>query len=206
MSYKALTQSSYEATADEFTHYVADLAPLESIQKFVNLLPPKAKIIDIGSGSGRDAKIFTEKGINVIGIDFSQNLIDIAKGNAPLAEFQLMDIETATFTPSSFDGAWACCSLSHIPKRVFPDVLKNIYSSLKEKGYFYLTVKKGEGEILEKDLYYKDRDFVKFWSFFEENELQSFIKSANFKILECAVGHRKAEHHTYPYLRIFCQK
>lgn len=150
--------------------------------------------------------IFTEKGLSVLGIDFCQNLVDIAKTHAPLAEFQLLDIETAIFTPASFDGVWAGCSLSHIPKKVLPDVLKNIYFTLKEDGYFYLTLKKGNGEILEKDLRYEGGDFVKFWSFFEEKELQEFVKSAKFKILECVTVHKEAKYQTHPCVRLFCQK
>ena len=117
MSYKETTRESYQATAEEFTQNVADLAPMESIQKFVDLLPAKAKIIDIGCGSGRDAKIFTEMNYSVLGIDFCQKLIDIAKVNAPLAEFKVMDIETDTFPTSFFDGAWAACSLYIFRKR-----------------------------------------------------------------------------------------
>jgi SAM-dependent methyltransferase len=206
MSYKTITKASYQATAEDFTRNVADLAPMESIKKFVSLLPAGAKIIDIGCGSGRDAKIFTEKGVSVLGIDFCQNFIDIAKINAPGAEFQLVDIETATFEPSSFDGAWACCSLLHIPKKILPHVLKNIYSALKEGGHFYLTLKKGSGETLEKDLRYEGGDFVKFWSFFEEKELQDLMESANFKILECVTVQQETKYQTHPCIRIFCQK
>src|SRR4051812_15222740 len=83
---KEITQQSYEATAAEFAHNVADLAPLASIEKFVKMLPPKAKILDIGCGSGRDAKIFSSQGAHVIGIDFCSNLLEIAKKHSPTTE------------------------------------------------------------------------------------------------------------------------
>jgi SAM-dependent methyltransferase len=92
-NYKKITKESYQSTAEEFARNVDDLAPTGSIEKFIKLLPPKAKIIDIGCGSGRDAKLFTNMGATVLGIDFSSNLIDIAKRKAPLAEFQLNDIK-----------------------------------------------------------------------------------------------------------------
>ncbi len=206
MSYKTATQASYQATAEEFARNVADLAPMESIQKFAGLLPPKAKIIDIGCGSGRDAKIFTEMGLSVLGVDFCENLIDIAKNNAPLAKFEVLDIETATFAPASFDGVWACCSLLHIPKKTLPDVLKKIYSMLKEGGCFYIALKKGSGETLEKDSRYEGGDFIKFWSFFEEKELQELLKTAKFKVLDCATVHKEGKYQTHPGVRVFCQK
>ncbi len=52
MSYKKATQDSYEATAEAFAINTADLAPKESIEKFIHLLPPEAKILDIGCGPG----------------------------------------------------------------------------------------------------------------------------------------------------------
>ena len=179
MSYKAITRESYKITAEEFANNVADLAPTESIQKFISFLPNHARIIDIGCGSGRDAKIFLEKGISVSGIDFSQNLIDIAKSNAPLADFQIMDIEAITFPEAFFDGAWAACSLCHIPKKILPFVLKNIHSILKPHGYFYLTLEEGVGEGLKEDLRYGH--FEKFWSFFEEDELCTIQKTVHLR-------------------------
>lgn len=204
MSNSAVTKESYEATAREFTRNVADLAPLESIKKFINFLPVRAKIIDIGCGSGRDAKIFTEQGLSVLGVDFSENLIDIAKVNAPLAEFQRLDIETMTFPPSSFDGAWAGCTLCHIPKKILPSVLQKIHFLLNENGYFYLTVKQGTGEGLEEDVRYGNLE--KFWSFFEEEELAEYVRTADFKIVDCCIVPRKFKYQTHPCVRIFCRK
>ncbi len=205
MSYKAITKTSYEATANAFTRNVADLAPITSIERFIKLLPSNAKIVDIGCGSGRDAKIFTENGVSVFGLDFCKNLIDIARSNAPLAEFQQLDIEEINFPAAYLDGAWACCSLSHISKATLPFVLLNIHSFLKEQGYFYLTLRKGSGEGLEKDTRYQG-DFEKFWASFEEKEIESIIQKAKFKVLECCTVHKEATYRTFPCIRMFCQK
>ncbi|KTC66332.1 S-adenosyl-L-methionine-dependent methyltransferases (plasmid) [Legionella adelaidensis] len=203
--YKKITKESYQATAQEFARNVDDLVPTGSIEKFIKLLPPKAKIIDIGCGSGRDAKLFTNMDAIVLGIDFSSNLIDIAKRNAPLAEFQLMDIETMNLPAASFDGAWAACSLGHISKKIFPDVIKRIHFLLKEKGYFYLTLKKGANEILEQDFRY-DGDIKKFCAFYEEEELKNILQEAQFKILEFDIIEKQHAYQTHDALRVFCQK
>jgi SAM-dependent methyltransferase len=202
---KEITKESYQATAQQFAQNVADLAPMGSIEKFIRLLPSKAKMIDLGCGSGRDAKIFTSMGVDVLGIDYCSNLIDIAKINAPLANFKLMDIEAMSFPTSSFDGVWSACSLAHISKQLLPDVLKKINFILKEKGYFYLALKKGSGEILERDSRY-DGDFKKFWSFFEEDELKILLQEAQFKILEFDTVEKSHAYQTHSAFRIFCQK
>jgi len=204
-SYKEITQASYQATAKEFAQNVVNLAPTESIQKFTELLSTKAKIIDIGCGSGRDAKIFTAAAVDVLGIDFCPNLIEIAKTHAPLARFQLMDIEMMNLPSSTFDGAWSVCSLGHVPKNKLLNVLKQIYTSLKEQGYFYLALKHGVGEVLEKDSRY-DGNHQKFWSFFEENELKNFLEKAGFKILDFKLIAKEYAYHTQSAFRVFCQK
>lgn len=204
MSYLEVTKESYEATAEEFAENVKDLAPVESIKKLIALLPPKACIIDIGCGSGRDAKIFTENEINVLGVDICNNLIEIAKKNAPLGQFQVRDIETCVFPDSHFDGAWSGCTLSHVPKKTIPNVLKSIHSSLKKNGYFYLTVRKGSGEGLQQDDRYGNIE--KYWTYFEQDEIENFLKAAGFKIIESCAVQNQFKYPTHPCIRIFCQK
>ena len=205
MSYKTITKASYQATAKEFAQNVADLAPLGSIEKFIDLLPIGATILDIGSGSGRDAKELTKRGVKVVGIDYSPNLINIAKTNAPLAEFHEMDIEEIAFPACSFDGVWAACSLSHIPKKTLPNILQKIRYLLKERGCFYLTLKKGAKEALIKDLRYEG-NFEKYWAFYEEEELQKLLEAAKFKILELVTVEKRFAYQTDSCVRAFCQK
>lgn len=205
MSNKEITKQSYQATAAEFARNVANLAPVESIEKFISLLPPNAKIIDIGCGSGRDAQLFSQRGVEVLGIDFCANLLDIAKKNAPLCKFQWMDFEAMDLPAASFDGAWSACSLGHSSKEILPDVLNKIHLLLKRNGYFYLALKKGSGESLDNDLRYEG-NFKKFWSFFEEEELTTILQTAQFKILDFAIVEKKVTYQSHPALRIFCQK
>jgi ubiquinone/menaquinone biosynthesis C-methylase UbiE len=202
MIYKEVTKTSYEKSVQRFTDCVEELASLESIHKFVCLLPRKGSVLDMGCGSGRDAKIFTKQGLSVTGIDFCENLLKIAKANAPLAKFELADMEEVNFSNATFDGVWACSSLSHISKKDLPTILNHIYAFLKPNGYFYLTVKKGKGEEMQED----DQFGKRFWSFFEEDELKAYLQSAKFNVLECQTVQRKLPYETPLYVRIFCQK
>jgi len=205
MSDKYITQQSYEVTAQEYTRNVAGLAPIHSIEKFITLLPSKAKIIDIGCGSGRDAKIFSDKGIEVLGIDFCSNLIKIAKEHAPLAKFKLMDIENISLPDASFHGIWSACSLGHIAKNNLPTHLQKLHQLLIDKGYFYLALKKGQGEQLERDVRYKG-NIQKFWSYYEEEELKNILLRASFKILDFAVIPKNHPYLSHDAFRVFCQK
>ncbi len=204
MNHKEITKQSYQATAHEFARNVAELAPISTMERFLKLLSTPARIADLGCGSGRDAKIFTSMGCDVLGIDFCSNLLDIAKVHAPLAQFKLMDIEALDLPHASFDGVWSACSLGHIPKNSFPAVLNNIHSILKENGYFYLSLKQGSGELLEVDSRYEG-NIEKFWAYFEEDELKDLLHAAKFKIIEFDLVQKTFAYQTHPAFRIFCQ-
>jgi len=204
-SNQAITRESYQATAEQFANNVADLAPLGSIEKFAQMLPENAKIIDLGCGSGRDAHIFTGKGLDVLGIDYCPNLLDIATKNASLAKFKLMDFESMTLPVSAFDGVWAVCSLGHVAKANFPKVLEKINQILKPGGHFYLALKKGKGETMEIDSRYAG-NFKKFWSYYEDQELKDLLHAAQFKILELETVAKNHAYQPGDAFRVFCQK
>lgn len=200
-----ITQASYQITAHAFATNVANLAPVESIQTFLSLLPANPTIMDIGSGSGRDAKIFTQHGAKVLGIDYSSELISIAKSHAPDAVFKFMDIRNLNLPGQHFDGIWAACTLAHIPKAELPAVLLKIHSLLKSNGHFYLALKKGQGEGLEADTRYEGNP-SKFWAYYQEPELKKLLKEAGFKILIFDTVEKKHEYHSHDAFRVFCQK
>lgn len=201
-SYK--TRQAYDASADAYAQKTASLHPHEIAQLFLDQLPQKAHILDIGCGPGRDVKIFADRGHNVTGIDFSSKAIEIAKRAVPNATFQIMDIESMAFPAGSFDGIWASASLLHIPKENLPSVFSKIHALLKSNGIFYVSVKKGCGERLEKDERYGDVE--KFWSFFEEDELKSYLTQAGFNILKFINVENVTPYQTHPYLRALGQK
>lgn len=205
MNHKEITKQSYSATAAEFAANVAHLAPLDSIQRLMAKLAPNPQVIDIGCGSGRDAKIFTDLGAMVTGIDFSQNMLEIAKKQAPKAQFMLMDIENMQFQDGTFDAAWSACSLMHIPKQHFPKVLEKIHGMLKGGGYLYLALKQGTGEGLIEDTRYEG-SIQKYWSFYEKEELAKMLLNAHFNIEEFDLIEKTHQYQTHDAFRIFCQK
>lgn len=201
---KFLTLNSYESTVCEYSRNTETLHPHLHAKNFIEMLSPHAKIIDIGCGPGRDAKIFQENGLRVVGIDFSPKMIAIAKQNAPKAEFHVMNMERMDFPKEAFEGAWASASFVHLPKKRVVQVFKNIHNFLKTNGVFYLSVKKGTGEALAQDKRYGNMQ--KFWSFFEEAELVDLLKEANFEIVEANCMNPKSSYQTHPTIHVFCKK
>lgn len=49
------------------------------LNKFISMLPKKAKVLDAGCGPGRDVQYFKDYGIDIIGIDAAEKMIEEAK-------------------------------------------------------------------------------------------------------------------------------
>lgn len=202
---KLVTLNSYEASASLYAKQTAPLHPKEDADRFMQRLQTKTKILDIGCGPGRDAKIFSEHGFEVVGIDFSPQMIAIAKESAPNCSFLVMDIEALNFPAESFEGAWASCALLHIPKKNMLSVLQNIHSLLKPRGSFYLSMKQSHlSETFEADHRYGGVE--KYWSFYEPDELIHLLQCSAFNILDVKIAERSKEYHTHPRIKIFAEK
>lgn len=204
MSHSRTTQESYDLTAERYAHNVEGLLSFAEMKTFIGLLQKGARVLDLGCGSGRDAKAFSEKGFEVVGIDFSSELLKIAKLNAPLADFYLMDMESFLLPERSFDGVWASGSLLHIPKAHIPKTLYRIRHVLKPGGIFYLSVKKGVGEGLERDSRYGTLE--KFFSYFDEEEIECYLEQSGFKVtwLLTIKEERNVSYQTHLWIRILC--
>lgn len=198
---KFLTLNSYDECANEYAKSTEALHPHVQAKKFVKMLPKHAKILDIGCGPGRDAKVFEEQGLKVVGIDFSAKMIELAKQYTRQAEFHVMDIEKLAFPRDTFDGVWASASFLHISKKNILQVFENIHALLKREGIFYLSVKQGSGEMLAPDARYENRQ--KFWSFFEEEEIITLLKEAGFEVLEIAITEKRSSYQTHPMIYAF---
>ena len=140
-------------------------------------LKPKAHILDLGCGSGRDSKAFLQQGYEVTAMDGSQALCKIASENIGREVrcqlfHELADIET-------YEGIWACASLLHLPTVELRETLKKVARALKNDGYFYASFKYGEFE--------GDRE-GRFFNDFTEDSFKSLLTEIpNLTIIETEV-------------------
>lgn len=64
---------------------------------------PGTRVLDCGCGAGRFARMVTDRGASVAGIDASEGLIEIAKGRVPDGDLRAGDIEALPWENDSFD-------------------------------------------------------------------------------------------------------
>ena len=124
--------STYGKIADVYTkQYFNDLTDTPYIDRFLSRLPKSGKVLDIGSGSGQFSQYIAKKGFSAVGIDYSQEMIEIARIKVPEVEFRYMDMRNLEFNENSFDGLLSAYSLIHIPSEDIPKTLKSFYYFFK---------------------------------------------------------------------------
>ncbi len=151
----------YNIMTDEYSHLEgynpdADLKlgcglPTE----FAKIIPGDT-VVDLGSGAGNDcfvARHETGDTGKVIGIDFTEAMIDKARANAEKlqfnnVEFRLGDIEQMPVTSDIADVVVSNCVMNLVPDK--PKAFGEIFRILKPGGHFSISDIVLDGELPEK--------------------------------------------------------
>jgi len=99
---------------------------------------PGSEALEIGSGPGHVAAQLAEAGASVTGVDFSSDMVEVARRNHPDITFQQADAEQLPFEAGSFDAVVANFVVHHLarPEVVFATVNR----VLKPGGRFAFVV------------------------------------------------------------------
>ena len=138
----------YRQNAQRFFTDTASVDMSALYPPFIDCLPPGARILDAGCGSGRDVKAFSEMGFAVEAFDASAELVALARqlSGKPVAQMRFQDVDVV----ETYDGIWCCASLLHVSEAELPDIMTKLAIALKPGGVWYLSFKHGRGER-EKD-------------------------------------------------------
>ncbi len=132
----------YEKNASAFIDATLGADVSELYEPFERFLAPGCRILDLGCGSGRDSRYFSEKGYDIVAIDPSKAMCEQTRAVANVPVFQ-MKAEEMDFL-DEFDGVWACASLLHVPREQQEHTLRLIGKTLKTGGVCYCSWKYGE--------------------------------------------------------------
>lgn len=160
----------------------------ELLTRFAGLVPRSGRVCDIGCGPGQIARFLAELGLDAMGVDVSQGMIDTARRLNPGLVFERGDMLHLEFPDSSFAGITAFYSLIHIDRTRISDALAELFRILGEGGHLLISFHAGQGEA-HVDHYYshgkQDGPRIALHvTFFGLEEMQRGIESAGFLIEE----------------------
>ncbi|MEK7464334.1 MAG: class I SAM-dependent methyltransferase [Patescibacteria group bacterium] len=171
------TIDTYNQIAEEYNDETTDFwerFPRTIIDKFIGSV--SGKVLDIGSGSGRDGLIFKNRGLAVICLDASESMVKLStqKGLSSIVG----DFNSLPFPKESFDGIWAYTALLHIPKTGIDKPLDEISRVLKTDGVFGLGLIEGTTEL------YRESSGIgkpRWFSFYTKEEIVNLLNKHGFR-------------------------
>ncbi|MBU1016707.1 MAG: class I SAM-dependent methyltransferase [Patescibacteria group bacterium] len=146
------------------------------MEKLHKLLP-HGKILEIGSGSGKDATALISLGYDYIGTDASEGLLKVAKKANPTAKFIPIAVHDLDFKNSEFDGFWSVATLLHIPKDKIDGALKQIKKVVRSGGIGFISLKAGAGERT-------DPDTGRWFAYYSLEEFHAVLERNGFEVIE----------------------
>ena len=133
------TINYYNLNAKKFIENTQNADMHLTQDKFLQLLPESASILDFGCGSGRDTKYFLEKGYQVVATDGSAELCRLASSFTGIKVKEMLFQELDEI--GVYDGIWACSSILHLPKQELLPVIRKMCIALKDNGVIYTSFK-----------------------------------------------------------------
>ncbi|HYV95085.1 MAG TPA: methyltransferase domain-containing protein [Chitinophagales bacterium] len=138
-SFAQLEHDGWERVANQYESVWSSLTK-KYIEPLLNSIGEikGMKLLDVACGPGYVSDAALHKGAHPTGIDFSKEMISIAKKKYPEVEFIVGDAQSLPFTIESFDCVAMNFGLLHLPD---PDqALREANRVLKNEGRFGFTV------------------------------------------------------------------
>lgn len=95
----------YDAHAAAYAATTMAIDTSVQLDRFGSLLPPNAKVLDAGCGSGRDLARLARLGFHPVGLDLSAGLAAIARQTSG-CEVMVGDLRELHMSDCSFEGVW----------------------------------------------------------------------------------------------------
>lgn len=120
--------------------YDAITMPISGLrERVVDVANPKkgSKILDVATGTGGQALAFAKRGYDVVGVDISKDMLEVAKRNNRYGNLKF-EVADATrlkrFKNDSFDVSCVSFALHDMPSNVREKVVKEMARVTKPKG------------------------------------------------------------------------
>lgn len=148
-----------------------------------------ADILDLACGPGNITKYLLRKrpDFNILGIDLSLNMIDLAKANNPTATFELMDCRAIGLIDKKYNAIMCGFALPYLSKEEALELITHASILLAPDGILYLSTM--EGNYSSSGLQRSSSGDEIYIHFHEEDYLVNGLKGKDFEILELQRKH-----------------
>jgi len=102
-----------ESYADTFDLLTGQIVPILAAAAAIR---SGSRVLDVGSGPGSGTAVLADMGAIVVGADFSNRMVTVARRRHPRLEFHEADVERLPFGDRSFEVVVAGCAVHHFAR------------------------------------------------------------------------------------------
>ena len=114
---------------------------LDFVEREINI-STETKILDLGIGTGTLTERLYKKGANIVGVDFSSKMIEVAKSKMPTATFlcqNLNDVLPEKYNSDTFDYIISTYAMHHLEDKEKINLLNSLYQKLSTNGVILIA-------------------------------------------------------------------
>jgi SAM-dependent methyltransferase len=140
---REIVAAGYDRLVSEYAAWssrVVDPAREEMLDELLRRLPERARILDVGCGSGAAWTDGRAGRFLITGIDVSAGQVEAARRNVPGATFIVADVTAIELDTRSFDAALALYSIGHLPIDAHAAVFARFARCLRPGGLLLASV------------------------------------------------------------------
>lgn len=166
-----------------------------TVDELANVVTPPGPLADLGCGPGAHTIELATRGYEVVGVDGSPRMIEVARARTARVEvdatFQVRDVsESLGFDDASLGGVLAIHVLQHLPR---PEAfVAEIRRCLRPRGHLLITTPiRVRGSLRSQKLYWRLR--AAFYQrvpgvvrFYDLNSVRRLIEDQGMTVIECS--------------------
>lgn len=164
-----------------------------TVEMLASVVAPPGPVADLGCGPGAHAFALARRGYDVVGLDGSRRMVEVARTRAAQddidARFDVHDLRTPLrFVNASLGGALAILVLQHLPDPAA--FIAEIRRCLRPGGYLLITAPVRNGRSLKsQSLYWRLRAagyqlVPGVVSFYDTNSLLRLVEDQGLTVIE----------------------
>jgi SAM-dependent methyltransferase len=181
---RAATVRAYDASATDYGANTRELPETvqAAIGRFASALGSGARVLEVGSGSGRDARALEDAGLTVRRTDITPAFVDLLREagyDADVLDPLVDDLSDPLAPGTAYAGVWADASLLHVDREDLPRLLSRLADATAPGGVLFVSVKEGDGEDWS---LHGNVTAPRFFTFWREEPLRSALTGAGWRV------------------------
>ena len=145
-------------------------------------------ILDVATGTGQQAFAFAKRGHNVIGVDLTDSMLEIARKNnkAGFVKFEIADATDLRFEENSFDVSCISFALHDMPPNIREKVLREMVRVTKPNGIIVIVEYDLPRNKISRTLIYRLISLYEgeYYKQFIASDLDSLLRETGVEVME----------------------